>query len=108
MHLTRATITRILETASRHIRRDLTGASFTILCTVEEGPACRFASADWSDQTLTPLVLTIVDEIGWKSIEHAARRQVVIRCTVPVVDPAGARLECDRGDGFVSVEVAEA
>jgi hypothetical protein len=107
MHLTQATIASILETASRHIRRDLSGASFTLLCTVEEGPACRFASSDWSDQALAPVALRIVDEIGWKAIEHAARRQVVVRCTVPMSDPARARCECDRGDGFAPLEVTE-
>jgi hypothetical protein len=108
MHLTSSTIARILETASRHIRRDLSAASFTFLCTVEEGAACRFASSDWSDQTLAPLALRIVDEIGWKAIEHAVRRQVVVRCTVPLADPAKARCDCDRGDGFVPLEVTEA
>ena len=108
MHLSRPTIAAILETASRHIRRDLSGASFTLLCTVEEGSACRFASSDWADQALAPLTLRIVDEIGWKAIEHSARRQVVVRCTVPAGDPARARCECDRGDGFVSLEVVEA
>ncbi len=107
MHLTRTTIARILETASRHIRRDLLGASFTFLCTVEEGPACRFASSDWADQALAPLTLRIVDEIGWKAIEHAARRQVVVRCTVPLADPGHARCEYDRGDGFAPLEVRD-
>jgi len=107
MHLTHTTITRILETASRHIRRDISGASFTILCTVEEGPACRFASADWADQALAPLALRIMDEIGWKAIEHAARRQVVVRCAVPLADPANAHCECDRGDGFALLEVRD-
>jgi hypothetical protein len=105
MHLTRPTIAAILDTASRHIRRDLSGASFTILCTIEEGVACRFASSDWADQALAPFALRIVDEIGWKAIEHAARRQVVIRCTVPTANPARARCECDRGDGFFPLEV---
>jgi hypothetical protein len=108
MHLTSSTIARILDTASRHIRRDLSGASFTLLCTVEEGPACRFVSSDWADQALVPLALRIVDEIGWKAIEHAARRQVVVRCTVPLASPAKARCECDRGDGFAALEVIEA
>ena len=107
MHLTHATISGILETASRHIRRDLLTASFTFLCTVEEGPACRFASSDWTDQALAPLTFRIVDEIGWKAIEHAVRRQVVVRGTVPLADPAQAKCECDRGDGFAPLEVVE-
>ena len=105
MHLTNTTIAQIFSSASRHIRRDLLGASFTFLCTVEEGPACRFATADWADQSLAPLPQFIVDEIGWKAIEHAARRQVVVRCTVPLADPAHATCECDRGDGFAPLEV---
>jgi hypothetical protein len=107
MHLSQTTIAAILDTGSRHIRRDLAVASFTFLCTVEEGCACRFATSDWSEQALMPLALRIVDEIGWKVVEYSARRQVVVRCTVPLADPARARCECDRGDGFVPLEVIE-
>jgi len=107
MHLSQATIKKILETPSPRIRRDARGASFTLLCTVEEGVACRFASSDWSDRSLVSVEQEIVDELGWKMVEHSARRQVVIRCLVPGGDPAKARCECDRGDGFFPLEVTE-
>jgi hypothetical protein len=105
MPLTHTTLAQILDTASRHIRRDASGASFTLICTVEEGCACRFASSEWGDQALAPLAVRIVDEIGWKTIEHSAGRQVVVRCTLPQADLAQARCECDRGDGFVPLEI---
>ena len=100
MHLSRATIGRILETSSPHIRRDSTGLSFILLCTVEEGLAVRFASSGWPNQTFAPLATQIVDELGWKAIEHSAHRQVVVRCSMPSADGAQACCECDRGDGF--------
>jgi hypothetical protein len=108
MHLSQTTIAQILATSSAQIRRDLTGASFTLLCTVEEAIACRFASSDWSDQTLTPMATRIVDELGWKMVEHSARGQVVVRCTIPDADAAKARCECDRGDGFKPIQVTQA
>lgn len=107
MHLSAATIRQILATLSPHIRRDLTGATFTVLCTVEEGIACRFASSDWSDQTLAPIATQIVDELGWKMVEHSARGQVMLRCAIAAGDEAGPKCECDRGDGFQPIPVVE-
>jgi hypothetical protein len=107
MHLSRTTIAQILETGSQHIRRDFGGASFTLLCTVEEGAACRFASSDWADNSLAPLALRIIDELGWNVVEHSARRQIMVRCIVPGADPAKARCEYDRGDGFQALELME-
>ena len=100
LHLSRATLAQVLGTRSPHLRRDLGGVAFTLLCTVEEGAACRFSSSDWADQGLAPLALSILDELGWNAVEHSTSRQVVVRCSVPGSDPAQARCECDRGDGF--------
>jgi len=106
LHLSRATIAQILATGSPHIRRDFAGASFTLLCTVEEGAACRFTSSDWADQSLAPLALGIIEDLGWNAVEHSASRQVVVRCTVLDSDPAKARCECDRGGGFQPLALA--
>jgi len=100
MHLTSSTIASILETASPHIHCDRTGASFSLLCTVEEGIACRFTTSQWGDPSLVLLAQQIIDELGWNIVAHSLRRQVVLRCKVPGRDPAKARCECDRGDGF--------
>jgi len=107
MHLSQATIGKILGTASPHVRRDGVDALFTLVCTVEEGIACRFGSAAWWGEDLGPLATRIVDELGWKAVEHAARRQVVVRCVVPAGDPALTRCECDRGNGFEPIAVTE-
>lgn len=93
MPLSQSTIAQILETASPHIRRDPAGPSFTLVCTVEEGIACRFASSNWADQSLAPLAFQIIDDLGWKTVEHASRRQILVRCTQD-------HCEWDRGDGF--------
>jgi hypothetical protein len=94
------TIASLLETGSSHIRISGNNASFQVLCTVEEGIGCRFSSARWTDPVLQPFAATIVDQLGWKYIEHAVRRQVVLRCTVPHADRSAAVCEYDRGDGF--------
>jgi hypothetical protein len=97
----------ILQAQSPHIRRDGASVSFTLVCTVEEGAGCRFAQAGLADHTLDPLAVNIVDELGWKAVEHAARRQVVLRCTIPGGDLARAACECDRGDGMVILPVVD-
>jgi hypothetical protein len=89
---------KILATRSPHIQQDLGGSSFTLLCTVEEGIACRFSTSDWGDPSLAPLRETIVEELGWKLVEHSARRQVIIRYLK-------GRCELDRGDGYQPVEL---
>ncbi|HEY1758778.1 MAG TPA: hypothetical protein VGG72_25625 [Bryobacteraceae bacterium] len=105
--LTRTTIAKILAVPSPQIHRDVTGASFSILCTVEEGVACRFAGSDWTDASLAPLALSIVDELGWNRIDRAPRRQVMLRGFAPDGDPARARCECDAGNGYIQIEVTE-
>jgi hypothetical protein len=98
MRLSPSTIASILAMPSRYVA----GGGFTFVATVEEGLACRFASADSSDESLTTLAPRIVDEIGFKTIECSARRQVVVRCT--------SRTHChiDRGDGFQDLAIGEA
>jgi hypothetical protein len=100
MPLSPGTIEQILQTASPHIRRDATGTSFTILCTVEEGRGCRFATSDWADESLAGLAQNVIDELGWKAVERSFRRQSIIRCVMPGADASTAKCEIDRGAGF--------
>jgi len=99
MYLSVHSITRLLRLASFNMRREPQAPLFSLLCTVENGSACRFSSSDWSDLSLAPLCDDIVDEIGWKVIEHSARREVLIRCTVPQSIAEHAQCTIDRGDG---------
>ncbi len=108
MKMSPKTIEAILQTASPWIHRNASEASFSIVCTVEEGTACRFSQAQWGDKTLDELAPVIIAQIGWKRIEHSAQRQVVLRCSVPGRDAARAKCEIDRGDGFVPVPVSQA
>jgi hypothetical protein len=100
MHLSAQSIRRVLACGSPHIRRDGASASFTLICTVEEGAGLRFGSGDWNDPALEELTSGIVEELGWKEVEHSARRQTVVRCTVPENDASRAACEADRGEGF--------
>jgi hypothetical protein len=75
------------------------GWPLVLVCTVEGGMACRWAGGGWDD-ALAPVAKRLVADIGWKAIEHAAGRQVVIRC-------AGPRdCQIDFGDGFVALPSA--
>jgi len=105
MHLSAQSIERILACGSSHIRRDGSSASFTIICTVEEGASLRFGSGDWNDQALEELTPGIVEELGWKELEHSARRQTVVRCIAPENDALRAACEADRGEGFEPIAV---
>jgi hypothetical protein len=107
MHLSASSIARILAFGSPHVRGDAHGSAFTIICTVEEGAACRFGSGDWEDPVFETLTPRIVTELGWKEIEHSARRLVTVRCTVPRNDPAAAACEADRGTGFEPIPVVK-
>ena len=106
MTLTQKTIGAILNTASPWIHSDAAETSFALVCTVEEGMACRFSQADWGDKSLQSLAPAIINELGWKSVEHSAQRQVLVRCTAPERNPARATCEIDRGDGFVAIQVS--
>jgi hypothetical protein len=107
MHLSAQSIVRILGSGSPHIRRDGSSASFTLICTVEEGAACRFGSGDWNDPALEELAPAIVEELGWKELEHSARRQAVVRCTAPDGDALRAACQADRGEGFEPIAVSK-
>jgi hypothetical protein len=107
MRISRSTLAAILRARSPHTRNDGARLSFTLICTVDEGAGCRFAQAGLADRTLDPLAATIVDELGWKAVEHAARRQVVLRCAIPDGDLARATCECDRGNGPVILPVVD-
>jgi hypothetical protein len=107
MHISRSTLGAILRLHSPHIRSDAARISFSLICTVEEGPACRFAQAGLADHTLDALAVALIDELGWKAVENAARRQVLIRCSIPDSDLSRAACECDRGDGPVIVPVVD-
>jgi hypothetical protein len=100
---TAASISQILETRSPHIRMEGRNAVFQLLCSVEEGIGCRFLSARWRDTPLPrQLSEAIIDGLGWTLVEHAVRRQTVVRCTLP---PSGPALcELDRGTGFQRLE----
>jgi hypothetical protein len=100
MYLSMQTIEAILRLASPFIRRTGTESSFTLLLSVQEGVACRFAASTWTDQILSPLAPELISEIGWKTIEHSSRRQVVVRCSVPNSEALVANAEIDRGFGF--------
>ncbi len=76
----------------------LQGGPVQLLATIEEGTACRFATASW-DETLPPsLAALVADEIGWNVLEHASRRQVSLRC-------GGQTCEMDRGGGYEKIVV---
>jgi len=100
MHVSRDTVDRIFRSESPHVRRRGMETSVTIICTVEEGAACRFGSGDWDDPVLDPLLPKLIEDLGWKAIEHSARREVVIRCVAAGGDPANAICEADAGEGF--------
>jgi hypothetical protein len=72
------------------------GWPLLLVCGVEGGLACRWASGGWDDG-LSALAKLVVADIGWKAIEHAAGREVVISCAGP-----GA-CQIDFGDGFVDL-----
>ena len=105
MHLSLKTIQKILNTASPHIRRDFNGSTFTIIFTVEEGMACRFTTSDWAGASTAEPAQDVIDELGWNIVERSSRRQVVIRCPLPAMDPAQAQCECDRGSGFEPLKI---
>lgn len=102
MHLRMKTAEAILKLPSPFIRRRAGFAEFSLVLSLREGAACRFSASTWSDQMLTALAKDLLAEVGWKTVEHAARRQVVVKCRVPETrDAAIAEIDC--GDGFVNL-----
>jgi hypothetical protein len=100
-------IQHIINGSSPHLRRDVAGISFTLVCTVEESVECRFGSGSWNDPDLLPICQRLVSDIGWKRLEWAAGRQVAIRCHARPDNPAGAACQIDLGDGWEPLPVAE-
>lgn len=104
MMLRRQTIEAILRTPSPWIGRTSAASAFTIVCTVNEGAGCRFAVASWTDRSLTALTAAILQDLEWKTVEHAARRQAVVRCVVPAAGRPQA--EIDLGHGFIPLPIS--
>jgi hypothetical protein len=98
--LSAETASAILDTKSPYIRMSGEDAVFQILCNVEEGITCRFTSARWSDPLPRTLAWRIVDDLGWKFVEHSVARQTVVRCALSPASRVLTQLACDRGDGF--------
>jgi hypothetical protein len=104
MQLRRATVTALFAAAGI-MRRDGASVSVAAVCTVEGGVACRLAQGRWDDPGLSALTSRLVAEIGWKTIEHAAGRQVAIRCVAPGGDATRAACSIDLGAGFEPLPV---
>ena len=99
MHLSRSTIATVLGTESPEIRREGDATSFALMCSIDGTLACRFSTGTWNYPALDALAERIVDEVGWKIVEHAARHRVLVRCDVAGGEPARARCTIDRGSG---------
>jgi hypothetical protein len=107
MTISSAVIRHIVSGTSSHLRRDLEGVSFTLVCTVEEGAACRFGGGSWNDPALLAVCERLIHGIGWKRLEYAAGRQAVVRCTAAPDRPASATCHIDLGDGWEPLPVSE-
>jgi hypothetical protein len=103
MRISRTTLIALLAVAGAGRRG---GNAVTLVCTVEGGLACRLARGDWDEPALTPLTARLIGEIGWKTIEHAAGCQAVIRCAIEG-DAAHAECRIELGDGFEDLPVRE-
>ena len=75
-------------------------SSLQIVCTVEEGPGCRFAASDWRDPALQSLAESVIDELGWNAMEHAVRRQAALRLSPPSASGQPYACELDLGEGY--------
>ena len=100
MQLSQSTIAAVLATESPDIRRDGAVTAFALTCSVDGAPACRFSTGSWNDPALAPIAERVVDEIGWKTIEHAPRHRILVRCETPDGAPARGRCWIDRGNGL--------
>ncbi len=90
----------IRQSVLQAIERAVQAPRAQIICTVDEGIACRLAAASWRDSLLQPLAEALVDEIGWNVLEHAVRRQASLRLASP------AAPELDLGEGYRPCTVA--
>jgi hypothetical protein len=102
-----AVIQHIVSSTSSYMRRDREGVSFTLVCTVEEGAACRFGGGSWNDPDLLAVCERLVHGIGWKRLEYATGRQAVVRGTADPDRPAEATCHIDLGDGWEPLPVSE-
>ena len=105
MHVKTKLLARILGLASPQIRRNRKDARFALVLTTEEGIACRFAAGTWNDSLLNDIASELTSQIGWKRIEHAPGRQVLLHCIAPGSDAEQARCEVDLGSGFEGLTV---
>ena len=105
MHVRADLLAKLLSIPSPQIQRLRGEARFTLICSAEEGVACRFAAGAWNDPLLEPIAEAVVSQIGWKWIEHAPARQVVVRCLIPAGAPERGQCSIDLGAGFVPLPV---
>ena len=63
------------------VRRPDGGAQYAVICTVEGGRACRLVQGRWDDPKLDALARLLIDDLGYKTVEHAPHRQAVVRWT---------------------------
>lgn len=103
MRISRTTLVSLLALAGAG-RRD--GSTVTVICTVDAGIACRLATGGWDDPALAAIAPRLIGEIGWKSIEHARSRTVIVRCAI-MGDDAHAECQIDLGGGFENFPVTE-
>jgi hypothetical protein len=92
----------IRESVLEALRRAAPSAAVPVICTVEEGIACRLAPSGWRDSALQPMAETVADEIGWNVLEHAVRRQAALRVAPPSGEGGTYSCEVDLGEGYLS------
>lgn len=98
MQICRDTLAALLSAAAASGRR----GSVMVVCSVEAGVGCRFSQGAADDAPPATLARRLIDELGYKLVEHAARREALIRCA-----PDGSGCEIDLGDGFAPLPVVE-
>jgi hypothetical protein len=107
MHVTTAQLAKFLNCRSPHLQRTAGQVRFTLVLGVDEGINCRFALGNWDDPRLGEIAVPLALAVGWKHVEHAPSRQVVLRCTVTGEDLVAATCSIDLGAGFVPLPVIE-
>lgn len=107
MHVTTAQLAKILNCRSPHLQRTDGQVRFTLVLGVDEGINCRFALGNWDDPRLEEIAVPLALAVGWKRVEHAPSRQVVLRCTVAGENLVGATCSIDLGASFVPLPVIE-
>ena len=101
MHLRTRTV-ELLWTASREASPP---DSFTIVCTVLEGPSCEVRGEGPAQPLKRTLAQETVRQLDPKSIEQSAGYEVTARCHVKDGRFDEARCERDRGNGFGGLPV---